>query len=84
MQVTVCNAYSKLGLPEQPTLFLEFHGTQAGVAEQSERFGDIAREFGAGSFEWSGEAEDRTRLWQTRHDVFWALCIATGRREGRR
>ena len=73
MQVRVCNAYSKLAMPEQPTLFLEFHGTQAGVAEQSERFGDIAREFGGGPFEWSRDAEDRNRLWQTRHDVFWAL-----------
>jgi D-lactate dehydrogenase (cytochrome) len=73
MQVRVCNAYSKLAMPEQPMLFLEFHGTQAGVAEQSERFGEIAHEFGGGPFEWSKEAEDRTRLWQTRHDVFWAL-----------
>src|SRR6188768_683896 len=53
IQVKVCNTYSKLGLPEEPTLFLEFHGTQASVTEQSERFGDIAREYGAGSFEWS-------------------------------
>jgi len=73
MQVRVCNAYSKLAMPEQPMLFLEFHGTQSGVAEQAERFGDIAREFGGGPFEWSKEAEDRTRLWQARHDVFWAL-----------
>src|SRR6187455_836859 len=42
IQVKVCNTYSKLGLPEEPTLFLEFHGTQASVTEQSERFGDIA------------------------------------------
>jgi D-lactate dehydrogenase (cytochrome) len=73
IQVKVCNTYSKLGLPEEPMLFLEFHGTQASVAEQSERFGDIAREYGAGSFEWSAQPEDRTRLWQARHDIFWAL-----------
>jgi len=73
IQVKVCNTYSKLGLPEEPTLFLEFHGTQASVTEQSERFGDIAREYGAGSFEWSAQPEDRTRLWQARHDIFWAL-----------
>jgi len=73
IQVKVCNTYSKLGLPEEPTLFLEFHGTQASVTEQSERFGDIAREYGAGSFEWSAWPEDRTRLWQARHDIFWAL-----------
>lgn len=73
MQVRVCNVYSKLGMPEQPTLFLEFHGSQSSVAEDSERFGDIASDFGGGAFEWSKAAEDRTRLWQTRHDVFWAL-----------
>ena len=72
IQVKVCNTYSKLGLPEEPMLFLEFHGTQASVTEQSERFGDIAREYGAGSFEWSARPEDRTRLWQARHDAYWA------------
>src|SRR5262249_61300682 len=45
LQVKACNAYSKLTLPEVPMLFLEFHGSQAGVAEQSERFGEIASEF---------------------------------------
>ena len=47
--------------------------SEGGVAEQSERFGAIAREFGGGDFEWTTKAEDRTRLWQLRHDVFWAL-----------
>ena len=72
MQVRVCNAYSKLGLPEQPMLFLEFHGSEAGVAEQATRFGEIAGEFGSGGFEWTRAPEDRTRLWQARHDIFWA------------
>src|SRR5215470_14612130 len=53
LQVKACNAYSKLTLPEASMLFLEFHGSQAGVAEQSERFGEIAREFGGGPFEWA-------------------------------
>ena len=43
LQVRACNLYSKLSLPETPMLFLEFHGTDAGVAEQSERFADIAK-----------------------------------------
>ena len=60
-------------------LFLEFHGSQAGVAEQSERFGEIAREFGGGPFEWATRAEDRTRLWQARHDAYFA---ARGLRPG--
>ena len=72
LQVRACNAYSKLTLPETPMLFLEFHGTDAGVAEQSERFGEIAQEFGGGPFDWATSAEERTRLWQARHDAYWA------------
>jgi D-lactate dehydrogenase (cytochrome) len=74
VQVRASNAYSKLTLPEMPMLFVEFHGSPASVAEQSERFGDIAGEFGGGPFEWATRAEDRTRLWQARHDGFWAGC----------
>jgi D-lactate dehydrogenase (cytochrome) len=72
LQVKATNLYSKLGLPEVPMLFVEFHGSQAGVAEQSERFGEIATEHGGGPFEWATKAEDRTRLWQARHDAYWA------------
>lgn len=73
MQVRVCNAHSKLGLAEIPMLFVEFHGTDAGVAEQSERFGEIIRDFDGSPFEWATLAEERSRLWKARHDVFWAL-----------
>jgi D-lactate dehydrogenase (cytochrome) len=73
MQVKASNAYSKLTLPEMPMLFLEFHGSEASVAEQSERFGEIARELGGGPFEWATKAEDRSRLWQARHDAYWAV-----------
>jgi D-lactate dehydrogenase (cytochrome) len=72
LQVKATNLYSKLSLPEAPMLFVEFHGSPAGVAEQSERFGEIARDLGAGSFEWAMKSEDRTRLWQARHDAYWA------------
>jgi D-lactate dehydrogenase (cytochrome) len=73
LQVKASNAYSKLALKERPNLFLEFHGTEAGVAEQSQRFGEIAVEFGGGPFEWATKAEDRNRLWQARHDSYWAM-----------
>ncbi|HEY8565586.1 MAG TPA: FAD-linked oxidase C-terminal domain-containing protein [Beijerinckiaceae bacterium] len=75
LQVRACNLYSKLTLPEQPLLLVEFHGTDASVREQAERFGEIAAEFGGGGFEWATKAEDRTRLWQARHDAYWA-CMA--------
>jgi D-lactate dehydrogenase (cytochrome) len=79
LQVKACNAYSKLSLPERPVLFVEFHGTDAGAAEQAEQFGEIARDHGGGPFDWASRAEDRTRLWQARHDAYWA---ARGLRPG--
>lgn len=66
------NLHSKLGLPETVMLFVEFHGSEAGVKEQSERFGEFAAEFGGGPFEWATKAEDRSKLWQARHDAYWA------------
>jgi D-lactate dehydrogenase (cytochrome) len=67
LQVRACNMHSKLGLPEMSMLFLEFHGTHASVAEQSERFGEIAAEFGGGPFAWTTRLEERTKLWEARH-----------------
>jgi D-lactate dehydrogenase (cytochrome) len=72
LQVKATNLYSKLALPELPMLFVEFHGSPASVAEQSERFGEIARDFDGGPFEWATKPEDRTKLWQARHDAYWA------------
>jgi D-lactate dehydrogenase (cytochrome) len=68
-----CNAYSKLQLAEMPTLFVEFHGSDAGVVEQSELFGQIAAERGSLTFEWATKPEERNQLWQARHDSFWAI-----------
>jgi D-lactate dehydrogenase (cytochrome) len=72
LQVKATNLYSKLALAEVPMLFVEFHGSPAGVAEQSERFGEIAGDLGGGPFEWATKPEDRSRLWQARHDAYWA------------
>ena len=79
LQVKACNAYSKLSLPERPLLFVEFHGSERSVSEQSELFGEIARDHGGGPFDWAVKPEDRTRLWQARHDAYWA---ARGLRPG--
>jgi D-lactate dehydrogenase (cytochrome) len=72
LHVHACNVHSKLNLPEMPLLFLEFHGSAAGVAEQSARFGEIAAESGGGPFNWATKPEERTRLWQARHNAYWA------------
>jgi D-lactate dehydrogenase (cytochrome) len=67
LQVRACNLHSNLGLPETPMLFVEFHGTEVSVAEQSKRFGEIAAEFRGGPFTWTTRPEERTRLWEARH-----------------
>jgi D-lactate dehydrogenase (cytochrome) len=72
LHVHACNVHSKLNLPEMPLLFLEFHGSAAGVAEQSARFNEIAVESGGGPFTWATKPEERTRLWQARHNAYWA------------
>ncbi len=71
--VRATNQYSKLALRETPMLLVEFHGTEEGVKEQAQRFGEIAAEFAGGPFEWATKAEERTRLWQARHDAYWAV-----------
>jgi D-lactate dehydrogenase (cytochrome) len=73
VQVRACNIYSKLSLTERPMLFVEFHGTDSRVTEQAKRFGEIARECGSSTFEWAAKPEERSRLWQARHDVFLAM-----------
>ncbi|MEY3526191.1 MAG: hypothetical protein RL543_289 [Pseudomonadota bacterium] len=79
VQVKAFNVHSKLTLPETPMLFVEFHGSESSVKEQAERFRDIAAEFGGGPFEWATKPEDRTRLWQARHDAYWsALALRPG------
>ena len=70
VQMDAINRYSKFNYAVQPTLFLEFHGTEASVKEQAETVGGIAGEFGAGDFQWATLAEERSRLWQARHDVW--------------
>ncbi|MGR3515036.1 MAG: FAD-binding oxidoreductase [Paracoccaceae bacterium] len=71
--VAALNDYADLGLPVSPLLLLEFHGSAAGVTEQAETFGEIADEVGGTGFEWTANAEERNRLWQARHDAYWAL-----------
>ncbi|NOR62667.1 MAG: FAD-binding protein [Rhodobacteraceae bacterium] len=59
-------------LPETPHLFVEFHGSEAGVAEQAKGFGEIAQDFGAAGFNWAEKAEDRNALWKMRHNAYHA------------
>ncbi|GIL01027.1 MAG: lactate dehydrogenase [Alphaproteobacteria bacterium] len=74
--VRAVNAYSRTDIPEQPLLLLEFHGSPAGVQEQTEAFGAIARDCGGSDFRWVTTTEERNRLWKARHDVYWAVRAA--------
>jgi D-lactate dehydrogenase (cytochrome) len=73
VQMRACIRHSKLDLSEAHTLFFEFHGSEAGVAEQAQSVGALAAEFGGSGFSWATKAEDRNRLWAARHDAFWAV-----------
>ncbi len=72
LQVRAINAYAKLDYPEKPTLFFEFHGTEAWAKEQAELVGEIAKDYGGSNFSWATRQEDRTKLWQARHDAWFA------------
>jgi D-lactate dehydrogenase (cytochrome) len=72
VQMKAINDYSKLDLPVAPTLFLEFHGTEASAKEQAETVQAIAADFGGNDFAWTTSTEERNKLWQARHDAAWA------------
>jgi len=79
VQMDALNRYSKMNFAVLPTLFFEFHGTERGVAEQAETVGEIAREFGGSDFRWESKAEERNKLWQARHDSYYAsLALRPG------
>src|SRR5215467_2370949 len=78
-QMEAINKYSKLDHKVAPTLFFEFHGTTAGVAEQVELVKDIAAEHGGDDFRWATSQEERSKLWQARHDAYYAaLALRPG------
>lgn len=79
VQMAATNSYSDLSYPEVPTLFFEFHGSEASVSEQATSAGDIAKDFGGKNFQWATKTEDRNKLWQARHDVYFsALALRPG------
>ena len=86
VQMKASIQYSKLeGYMEKPTLFFEFHGSDNSVKEQAEMVGELSNEFGGSDFQWSANSDDRNKLWQARHNAYYAGkslsptkdCIAT-------
>jgi len=79
VQMDAVNRHSNLDYPVRPTLFFEFHGSEAAVAEQVERVGEIAADNGGGDFRWATRPEDRSTLWQARHDAYYAaIALRSG------
>ena len=78
-QIRAVNAYSKTDYAEAPTLFLEFHGSDAHAREQVDTVQALAAEHGAEGFQWAETLEDRNRLWQARHNAYYAgLALKPG------
>ncbi len=79
VQIDAINRYSDLDYPVKPALFFEFHGTPASVAEQAERVGEIADENGGSNFQWATKEQDRQKLWEARHNGYYAaLALRPG------
>lgn len=72
IQMEAVNRYSKLAYEVTPTLFFEFHGSPSAVVEQTEAVRGITAGHGGGEFRWATEKTDRDRLWQARHDAYYA------------
>ena len=73
LAIRAINRHSNLTLPESPTLFFEFHGTEAGVKEQAETVQQITADNAGSGFEWATRPEDRSRLWNARHSAYFAM-----------
>jgi D-lactate dehydrogenase (cytochrome) len=75
-QIAAINKYSKLDHKIAPTLFFEFHGSPAAVAEQSAAVEAIAGEHRGEDFRWSTTPEERSQLWRARHDAYYAALAS--------
>lgn len=72
--IDAINRYKKTAYRVAPTLFFEFHGSQSSVVEQAQMVQEIARENGGQDFVWATKAEERTALWEARHNAYFA-CL---------
>lgn len=79
VQLDAVNRYSKTSYSVKPTLFFEFHGSPAGVRECADEVAALAAEQGGADFRWAVDTEERHRLWQARHDAYYAaLALRPG------
>ena len=79
VQVDAINRYSDFDYALKPTLFFEFHGTEAWVKEQSEMVKEISTEEGGSDFQWSTQEQEKQKLWEARHNAYYAgLALRPG------
>ena len=79
VQVDAINRYSDFDYALKPTLFFEFHGTEAWVKEQSEMVKEISTEEGGSDFQWSTREQEKQKLWEARHNAYYAgLALRPG------
>jgi D-lactate dehydrogenase (cytochrome) len=76
------NTHDGLTLEEAPTLLFEFHGSPRGVEEDAKVVQEITSDFGGTNFEWTTEEGQRRKLWQARHNAYWAGIAAHPGRRG--
>lgn len=73
--ISAINGFAGTDYPLQPHLLVEFHGSEASVAENAQAFGDLVAEFGGSGFDWAQTPEERNRLWAMRHQAYPA-CLS--------
>jgi D-lactate dehydrogenase (cytochrome) len=72
--MSALNRHNKTSHREMPTLLLEFHGTEAAVVEQAKMVQELARDNGGLDFQWATRPEERSKLWEARHNAYFA-CL---------
>ena len=79
VQVDAINRYADFDYALKPTLFFEFHGTEAWVQEQAEMVKEISTEEGGSDFQWSTREQEKQKLWEARHNAYYAsLALRPG------
>jgi D-lactate dehydrogenase (cytochrome) len=83
VQMDACIRYSKLeNFEAKVTLFFEFHGTEASTQEQAQQVQELSAEHGGSAFQYAATQEERTILWEARHNAFYAACAAVPGKKG--
>ena len=81
LQIEAINRYSRRDLPRRPTLFIEFGGMPAAVAEQVAAVREICAEHGGDDFQWASDPAERASLWEARHKAAYAaMALRPGAR----